>query len=191
MRGRLGGKDKARAWIDEFPDEPRRTHPIDLRIWPRQPYPATVLPGVQHAFRPASRVREAGRAFEEHLDVMGRGAGKIVDRAHFLELAPQLLLEFVEVISPLFAVGRDECIERFDERRVILGSRLVEQRDEFFTRQAFNRGDARECRVSPIVADLLHQPLEAFQMGRLIREQHVAGSLERVGPRFLQLSPQS
>src|SRR5262249_41673875 len=70
-----------------------------------------------------------------------------------------------------FLSPRDETLKGFSYLRVVFGPRIVEYRDDFFLGQAFDLLRANECGITPIITNLLCEPLELLVLGRLIRQE--------------------
>src|SRR5438132_4256370 len=129
---------KNKFWlpINELRDQPSRSNPVDLRTWSRQPSFTLVLFGVENFQLP--RPLRARGATQKHGDVMPTRAVEKIDIANFAKLPSQPLEFGGRLFGVQFLPTRDETLQRFSQRRVILCPRVVEHRDDFLSSESLD-----------------------------------------------------
>src|SRR5215472_14489884 len=102
---------------------------------------------------------------------MATWAIKKVDIANFAKLPSQSLEFGGRLFAVEFLPTRDETLQRFSQRRVILCPRVVEHGDDFLSSESLDFLRPNERRITSVIADLLREPLELLVLHGLIRQQ--------------------
>src|ERR1700726_2525423 len=170
--------------VNEAPDQPGRSRPVNARARPRNPKPALVFLWIDPRwFFPGHR-RLAGPV-QELLDLFFEGAVKKIDARDF----PVARAKTSQTARrTLVRRDRSELLQFANHLLVFAGSRLSKAADQLRCRKIVDRLDVHHGCVSSIVANRRGQPLEVLPIGHIIGKQ-ISGIPEWNRAIALQFSP--
>src|SRR6266487_5095310 len=102
---------KLRLPVNEFGDQPRRSHSVDLRTWARQPCFALVLFRIEHCELP--RGTAAFGATEQHGYIVSTRAVEKIDFANFTKLSDEAFQFRRCRFRIYFLAAHDKTLKRF------------------------------------------------------------------------------
>src|SRR6266513_4407193 len=113
--------------VNEFGDQPRRSHSVDLRTWARQPCFALVLLRIEHCELPGGTA--AFGATEQHGYVVSTCAVEKIDFANFTELSRKAFQFCICPFRVHFLAPPDETLKRFSQLSIIFGAGVIKHHD--------------------------------------------------------------